>query len=458
MLSGDDPRAWLELDAAARDGHGNGTRELAGPAGAAGPSFALGRSGEARLALALCHRDGRVRERALVSAAGRPRLLPLVVIRTTDWAGPVRERAQELLRGALDMDTAPRLAPLILLVGHRARGGAGVELLTEVLRTAPMDQLAPLLTHPDPPVRRFAHRLAVGRGLLPPAELARTAARDPDTVVQTLCAEAAIAAGTGDDVLAPLLGARNPQVRAAGVTALRRAAQPDGVPPREGSRVWTRAEGFLADRAPVVRACARYVVRQCGGDPHAWYRARCADPGDAALPPGAVVGLAECGDRTDTALLWPLAEHPQPGVRARAVAGLRLLDSADAGRLARLLHDAAPGVVRETTESLLPSARSLDASVLTGMLAPARPRHQRVAAFRLLEACGGLARLRAAVALLDDPDARVRARAERSVQAWRATADVPPGSAEVGRLLDRGRRLLGDDVLRRRRWEAGLRG
>jgi hypothetical protein len=206
----------------------------------------------------------------------------------------------------------------------------------------------------------------------------------------------------------------------------------------------------------VVRACARYVVRQYGGDPAAWYRARCADPQDEALPPGAVAGIAECGERADAALLWPLLRHPAPAVRARAVAGLRLLDVAEARRLEPLLEDPAPGVVREATAALLPSARSLDAGRLTGLLAAERPRHQRVAAFRLLDARGGLVRLRTAVALLDDPDDKLRHWAGQSVQGWRPSADVPLGTAEVGELLDRARHLFSEYVLTRRKREAGV--
>jgi hypothetical protein len=92
-------------------------------------------------------------------------------------------------------------------------------------------------------------------------------------------------------------------------------------------------------------------------------------------------------------------------------------------------------------------------------LADGRPRHVRVAAFRLLDARGGLVRLRAAVALLDDPDAGLRHWAGQSVQGWHPTADVPAGaSAEAGELLDRGRHLFSEDVLRRRKREAGVQG
>ncbi|MGW2714406.1 hypothetical protein ACWC4J_36380, partial [Streptomyces sp. NPDC001356] len=62
--------------------------------------------GESRLALALCHRDGRIRQEALRQSVQHPGLLPLVVIRCADWVGPVREHAGQLLREALNVDLA----------------------------------------------------------------------------------------------------------------------------------------------------------------------------------------------------------------------------------------------------------------------------------------------------------------------------------------------------------------
>ncbi|MFI2645112.1 hypothetical protein [Streptomyces sp. NPDC018610] len=451
-LPSDDPRAWLVWDAGTRTGarhrpdHAPWPQRVAPlPADLAAPLDA------SRLASALCHRDGRIRERAVRRAEAYPALLPLIVIRASDWAEPVRERARALLRRLLDVDTAVALTPLILLVGRRDRGDAAVGLLGEVLRGADRRRLGPLLRHADRDVRRFAYRLAVERRLMTSAELARAAARDVDAVVQTLCGEAALARGDepsagapDEDVLAPLLGARPPRVRAIGVTALRRAGRPD------------RAAEFLADRSALVRACARYVVRQHGADPLSWYRRCCAESADPALPPGAAAGLAECGDRSDAALLWPLITHPSPGVRAQAVAGLRTLDVTDTPRLLPLLDDTAPAVVRETTTTLLPSARSLDPGRLTALLAPDRPRHLRVAAFRLLDACGGLVRLRASVSLLKDPDPRLRSWAEQSVQGWHPAADMPRGAPEAGELLRAGRHLFSAHVYRRRLWEAGL--
>ncbi|WP_217552675.1 HEAT repeat domain-containing protein [Streptomyces sp. GbtcB6] len=425
VFDGADPLGWLALDAGARSWR---LRDAL-PSRAEIDGERRDALTESRAALALCHGDGRIRAAALERAARFPGLLPLVVVRCADWVAPVRERARDLLRETLDADAAVPLAPLVLLLGRRGRGDFAVEVLGDVLRGASHEQLGRLRADGDRTVRRFAHRLAVAEGRLSAAELARAAAQDSDPTVQTLCAEAAVAllpeGADADDVLGPLLAARGPRVRSIGVTALRRAGRPE------------RAADFLADRSGVVRACARYVVRQYGTDPLPWYRRRVTDAGDPALPSGAVVGLAECGARADAELLVPLLAHPSPAVRAGAVAGLRILDVTDVRRFRELLDDPAPGVVREATVSLLPSAGSLDAGWLMDRLAAGRARHARVAAFRLLDGRGGLVRLRAAVALLDDPDVKLRGWAERSVRQWHPTPDVPLGSEEAAALLER---------------------
>jgi len=50
-------------------------------------------------------------------------------------------------------------------------------------------------------------------------------------------------------------------------------------------------------------------------------------------------------------------------------------------------------------------------------------------------------------------------RARGSRQRWRPSPDVRGQDAEeIGELLDRSRHLFSDYVLRRRKWEVGLRG
>ncbi|MFD4237109.1 hypothetical protein [Streptomyces sp. NPDC058542] len=445
-----DPGAWLALDAGVREVAWNRPQFLLGYEHSTPLPADLTQLGESRLALALCHPDGRIRQEAVRLSVPYPGLLPLVVIRCADWVEPVREQARQLLREALDVGSALDLAPLVLRVGRRDRGTFGVEVLGEILRQTSHRQLSALFADPDRIVRRFAYRVAIEGRLLRPAELARAAALDQDTVVQDLCATAALTAPADEDayeqVLSPLLSARNPRTRSAGVTALRPAGRSQ------------QAELFLSDRSALVRACARYVVRQLQGDPAAWYRERCTTPGAPDLLPGTVIGLAECGNRADAGLLRPLLVHPVAGVRARAVAGLRALDCVDAKELWPLLDDPAAGVVRETATALLPSARELPADWLWERTSSERPRHVRVGAFRLLDARGGVVALRAAVGLFEDPDIKLRTWAGQSVQRWRPSPDGRRGDAEVGELLDRSRHLFSDYVLRRRKWEAGVDG
>ncbi|MFJ8007307.1 hypothetical protein [Streptomyces fagopyri] len=445
-----DPDEWLALDADVREAAWYDLRFQPGWEHQAPLPVDLNQADESRLALALCHRDGRIRQEAVVQSTRYPGLLPLIVIRCADWVGPVRESARYLLCELLDAGCAVDLAPLILRVGRRARGAFGVDALEKVLRRASRERLAVLFAAPERTVRRFAYRLAVDSRSLRPHELARAAAQDEDTVVQDLCATAALAAlcdeEAYEDVLPLLLAAGNPRTRSAGVTALRRAGRSES------------AEPFLGDRSALVRACARYVVRQAGKDPAAWYRERCTASADPELPPGAVIGLAECGERADAGLLWALLPHRAAGVRARAVAGLRALDCADMERLRPLLDDPAAGVVRETAVALLPTAHELPADWLLERTSSERQRHIRLAAFRLLDAQGGVVALKAAVGLLRDPDVRLRSWAGQSVQRWHPPADVRRYGAEVGELLDRSRHLFSDHALRLRKWEAGVDG
>ncbi|WP_413754770.1 hypothetical protein [Streptomyces sp. MMBL 11-3] len=402
-----DPSDWLALDAGARHTAWRHPHFVPEWEHCASLPADMSQLGESQLALALCHRDGRIRQEALHQAARYPHLFPLVVIRCADWVGPVREHARQLLRKALNVDLALDLAPLILRVGRRDRGAFGVDVLAQVLRQGSPEHLDAVLAHPDRTLRRFAYRLAVECRLLRPAELARTAAQDDDTVIQDLCATAALAALRDSDayeeVLLPLLSARHARTRSAGVTGLRHAGRPE------------QAEPFLSDRSALVRACARYVVRQYGGDPAAWYRERCAAPSDLAMPPGAVIGLAECGSRADAALLRPLLTHPAPAVRARAVAGLRALDSVHTTQLQPLLDDPHAGVVRETTIALLPAAKELPADWLLERTTSKQPRHVRVGAFRLLAAHGSIVALHAAIGLLEDSDEKLRTWARQAL-------------------------------------------
>nr|WP_237502700.1 hypothetical protein [Streptomyces sp. SID8374] len=392
-MDGAPARAWVDFDAGVRNLDDRSwllprppeepvrpARTLLDRLRGTAPSRTAPRNSPPPPAIALCHADGRIREAALEEAPTAPELRPLLAVRCSDWAGPVRERARVLLAELPGSALVP-LAELILLLSRRTRGGFARSLLERALREGPAADVVALMAHQDRATYRLAYRIAVERALLTPAELATTAATCGDVTLQDLCAEAAVATLTATDgeagqaaVLGRLLTARSARVRSAGVTALRRTG-------RHGE-----AEPFLADRSAVVRACARYVLRQGGIDPLPVYRALCTEP---AAHPGAAAGLGECGDRaTDAGTLWALVEHPSPAVRLCAITGLRALDEVVRERLTPSLDDPSPAVVRAATGALLPEAAGIPESLLRERTAPDRPRAVRVAAERLLRAAG----------------------------------------------------------------------
>ncbi|MFJ3635047.1 hypothetical protein [Streptomyces sp. NPDC090112] len=451
------PLGWLAFDGEVRRG-----------------SAPLGSPAAGRIEVRLCHPDGRVRAAAL--DASRPPL-PLVAVRCADWVPAVRERARAVLAQALADDPAGTLiglTPLVLRLARRERGTWARDLFAAALRAddpvlapwwrpprparwwrparaartmtgeEPDTVLAWLRRSGDLPTRRFAAGLTLAAGAFGVRELARRAGAEQDPVTAALWTDAALAAMAADGpdgaAVDSLLAGHLPLVRAAGVTALRGAGR------------GAEAAAFLADRSGPVRACARWLVRQEGGDPYDHCLARVTDPG--RITPYAVTALVECGRTGDGPLLHALLARPGRGgdaVRAAALAGLRALELPDVALLLPLLDDPSPSVAREASLSLVPVAASLPADLLTARIAPGRPVHTRRAAHRLLHAQGGIRALRASVELLTDEDPGVRrAAAERARNLL--TDPWPPAlpllDPEVGVLLDRCTGLVGENVMR----------
>ncbi|WP_405941393.1 hypothetical protein [Streptomyces sp. NBC_00207] len=473
----DRPAAWTAFDEEVRQARAHGTTL---------PRFD-------RPETRLCHRDGRIREAALDEPDPA---LPLVAIRCADWVPAVRKRARRILREALAADparTLTDLTPLVLRLGGREQGAWALERFEAALRAEdpvlapwwrparpatwwraerpahtrtgeqPDTVLAWLRWNPDVATRRFATRITLDLGLFGVRELARRAAVEQDPVTSVLWTDAALAvlaAGApdggpdrvdadadadADAAIDALLGGHLPMVRASGVTALRRAGRA------------AEAVHHLTDRSGAVRACARWLLRQAGGDPYAYLRELVEDPD--RITRYAVAGFAECAGRADAPLLRALLHHPAGAVRAAAVAGLRHLDVTDLGLLRPLLDDASPAVAREASVSLRASAGQLPADWLLERIAPERPVHTRRAAYRLLFARGGVPGLRASVELLTDPDPRLRALAADHLHGqWYpyVPSDLPAGDPEVGALLDRCTLIFKDHFVQSMRARVGL--
>ncbi|MFD9304926.1 HEAT repeat domain-containing protein [Streptomyces sp. NPDC060048] len=405
--------------------------------------------------------------------------LELVLIRCADWAPPVRQRARRVLAWGISKDPVEsliRLTPLALRLGRREHGAWALEQLEAAFSgrysllaawwrpgrpstTWSWNSLTPaqrehildrLRRHADRPTRRFAARLSLEIGGTGVRELARRAAAEPDPTAARLWTDAALRAmaadGPDDGAVNALLGGRIPMVRASGVIALRGAGRA------------TEAGRFLADRSGLVRACARWLVSQSGGEPVARYLALVTDR--EHVSPHAVTGFAECAEREHAPLLRSLLDHPSGTVRAAVVAGLRRLDDAtDHAVLLRLLDDPSASVAREASVSLLQVVERLDHHHLAERLEPERPLHVRRAAFRLLRARGGIHELRAAVTLSKDTDPLLRSAARAIVIGWdwRLTLTTQEADlSELAALLERSEHLFHPYDMWRRRSRLGL--
>ncbi|MEU3075930.1 hypothetical protein [Streptomyces laurentii] len=394
------PEGWLEVDRRVRDAYRFGEPGLPRHDWLTATGPGTPEPADGRLLLALCTSDGRIREAALAHAAGRPVFLPLIALRTTDWAGPVRARARAVLAAELpgaEAGTLRLAVPVILRGRRRERGDAAFRMLEKTLATAPPEAIHALSGVRDRATRLFALDVALDRGLYTLEKLAEIAADDIHVEIRDRASAAVLAAGAPGESLGPLLASTCGRVRSAGVTALRKTGRA------------AEAEAFLFDRSGLVRACARWVLRQDGRDPVPLYRAACADP--ATVPDHAPFGLAECGDRaTDLPALWALTAHERPRVRASAVAGLRRFDVADLARLFPLLDDPSPRVAWEATRTLRAWADRLPEAELLRRTGPGHPAHVRARALRLLGAADSAAYEETAGRLAEDPDPELRLR------------------------------------------------
>ncbi|MFJ6938277.1 hypothetical protein [Streptomyces sp. NPDC101132] len=442
-------------------------------------AFSTEPPGEAELCLALCHAEDRVREHALAYAADRPEVLPLVLIRSADPVGSVRERARALLAAAPDEAVRP-LADLALLVGQQRHGGWAWELVVDRLGGVPAERIVWLTGHDDRAVRRAAVRSAVWYGLLPDWRAELLAADEPEAGFRrlavlsgVLCADTLEHLAATDpeaDVRRPALDLllRQPVadvlprlLRLAGTSgdkALRRraldavrayAADAPLPSPEDllaspalavrliGAEELLRAgryaelEPLLTDRAAKLRAVGRRALRAGGGDPRAYYRELCAE----APTKAAVLGLTECADPADTALLWRLAGRADAPVRAAALAGLRRRRLGTPDRLVPLLADAGPGLADAVRSAVLAHGDALTEPEPGALPAPDRSRAAWRSALPLLDRRPVVVRRRVARALDGHRDPAVRAWA-RAELARRLRWDVHTGRDAALALVD----------------------
>ncbi|WP_441248145.1 hypothetical protein [Kitasatospora sp. McL0602] len=319
-----DPQVVLRLDAHVREVHRCSYRFTATVARLQ-VIDSMTTAGPITVALASCHPDGQVRARVVRLLLNRTRnsppaldLLPFLVLRTTDWAAPVRDMARAAL--SLVLDAAPTglveaAARVTIRTERRLRGDfAHQQVLTALLALPGTAHFDRLLGSPDRRLRRFTLSAALMARRLPAERLVALAETDGDRRVRELAAEGAVRDAVWTerhDLVRRLAAGRAPEVRAVALTGWLRAG---------------RIEEVIAhfdDPAKNVREVAHEAIRRSGADVSAHYRAALRE----AMPsPGAIAGLADIGDRTDSGLLEALLAHPRAKVRAAASRTLRALD------------------------------------------------------------------------------------------------------------------------------------
>ncbi|MEU5948061.1 hypothetical protein ABZ793_21230 [Micromonospora sp. NPDC047465] len=364
-------------------------------------------SGPAATALASMHGDGRIRKRAVAAMVSRPctEIMPFLVLRTADWAKPVRDQARAGLAVLLADDPAvylPSVLPMALRLQARLRAGFAVNQVRAAVLATREQVWRGLLGSGGRRQRRFVFDIALSQGWLRLPDYVTNAETDPDVGIRVRAAEAACREAVWTrrlDVLRRLAGSRRPEVRVVALTGLVRVGRDSDV------------AVHLDDDAPLVRAVARDAARRLGIDARERYRTAVS-----ATEPllGAIAGLAESGSAADAPLLRPLLSHPLAKVRAQTVRGLRMLDAVVVGELVSLLRDPSPAVVREVTAALRPLAGAVPPDLPWELLADGRVELRR-AGYRLLRGRGVGVELRAALVLALDPDPRLAGRGKADV-------------------------------------------
>jgi hypothetical protein len=447
-----EPRLWLSLDAVTR----RSWWHVPGWWAAAVERLATGEPGLVGLVVASFHPDGYVREAAVarLGELEEPLAAAPLALRAGDWVPQVRDRARLALEHRLAEPqgaTLVAVAPVALALQQRREGCWLAERIHSMLRHGPPSVLGAALGAHDWRTRRAAYAAALAMGRLDLSQLVAAAEHDSDLPTRVRCAQAAVAAAVAAgtvDAVRGLLASGTAAVRAEAVHALARAGDV------------TPAVAALGDRNRMVRAVAQAAVRRASADPAEWYRQRCSD---APPNPGVIAGLGETGGSQDVGLVMAWLAHPLPRGRAEAVRALRRLGVASPEVVGELLGDPAASVTRQATIALRPWAARLDPQRLRGLLAAAKPRHVRLAAYRLLRERDLWTRLLVDLDLVADASPALRNRARDDLGTWltreAATAYSRPPAAMAAALDDRLRRAeatLGRDRVRLLRFHLGL--
>ncbi len=405
-----------------------------------------------RLVVAGCHHDGRIREAAVVRLAEQrhPVAVAVLALRACDRVAEVRQVARTAMTGWSSPPDGPAFtlfAELAFALGARREGAWLAERVDGMLLDLPAPRLELLLVARDRRVRRAAFRAAIAAGQLDQDRLIEAAIREQDPLIRMKCARVAVAAADAGQLRA-LLASRTALVRAEALRAL--IARGD----------LAVAEAALTDRHPLVRGVAQSALRRAGVEPSEHYRRLAAQTTPA---PSVIAGLGETGRSDDGEVVMRWLSHPQARGRVEAIRAWRRLGVTRPASLVPMLHDESAAVTRQAVAILRRYPDAVDPSDLCSLLGAANPPHIRFAGYRLLTGGDVWQRLATGLRLVEDADQRLRATARADLAAWleREAAISYRGpsrdrAAELDRLIDKARPILGESKVRLLRFHAGL--
>lgn len=402
------------------------------------------------------HPDGYIREACVAILAERGAIVATqaVAVRTADWVEQVRDRARIAIEQRLsrvDPEHLLAASPIGLAMSARHQGTWLAALTQSRIRDGSGPELAAALASNDRRTRRIAFSAAIERDEISLEQLISTADTDSDMVIRRDCARAAVVkarAANATRDLQRLLTSGTAYVRAEAVAAL--ATQGDVQP----------AIDALVDRSPLVRFQAQTAARRAGHEPVAHYRRLSRDGYPA---PAVIGGIGETGGPSDIPDLLRWLGHPSSRGRAEAVRALRRLNGATVERVGGLLTDPSAAVTRQVVKAVEKDARKLDSGALAELTGKERPRHVRVAAFRLLHEHGPWTRLATDLRLVNDLDLSLRTLARGDLDSWvrhEAATQYSRPSAEAAdelrALIDTAQDALSPKLARDLRFHLGL--
>ena len=424
----------------------------------AGPQ-ALAENSGLVAAVASMHPDGRIRQTAVRTLAGRPGRLPaaLLAVRSVDHVSQVRDDATTGLARHASVEEAHAALPVLLAVAGRMHGLPALGRYAEELmnRHGGVRVMLELLDSDDRRTHRWAFTSCLDGGLFTVPDLLAAAQDRHDQVIRRAAAGALEHRHPADlGALRALLTGRYADGR---VTAL--AALPD-VELTEPD-LWAA----LQDRSRRVQDTARWRARRRGLDVAGFYRQVLSDD-DASptLAVAALLGLLWVGSRDDLPAITERLTDPHPRVRVAAVRALiaRTEPGEAASRVAGLLLDVSPPVAVVAARALAAAGPATTQKAEDAAWASEQPWSRR-AAWHVGRARGGWDRVEADLRGAADPDPEVAALGRTSLVNWLRTAAAitwqqlrDPQADRLGLLLPAAR--LDHDVHRLVAFHAGIPG